>query len=82
MLLRELVDILAHEDVFLRDVREEQLEFCGVERAGERMADDLVEGGALQRVRDGLSCARPATYMPLPPPIKTTSSNSFSGTAG
>jgi hypothetical protein len=47
VLLRERVNIFTHENVFFRNVREEEFEFRGVERAGKRVVDDLVKRGAV-----------------------------------
>jgi hypothetical protein len=76
MLLLELIKSLAEEDVGLSDVGVEEREFCGVRGRREGMCQNLIKRGAMRRVGMGHTVMR-KTYMPLPPPIKPTSSNSL-----
>jgi hypothetical protein len=56
--LREGVELFAQEDVFFRNVGEEEFEFGGVEGAGERVGDYLVEGGTVAGEMIYIQCTR------------------------
>jgi hypothetical protein len=83
--LRELVEILAEEDVALLDVTEKKNKLCLVRRIIQRVLQDLVHWSAVCALRGyirhkedevgGLGGA--STHMPEPPATIPTWSNSF-----
>lgn len=74
----EGVKLRAEENVLLRDVGKEEFELGLVGLVSEGIIQDLVEGGTMTLVISlQYSGTVRSAYMPVPPPMNATSSNSF-----